>query len=65
MLDILSAYEGGGEDELSTRKLGHFLTARYGGVSDGKHVLGCFDGVRRVFFNMQRDLYRSQFNILI
>lgn len=59
LLGILSAYEEGGEDELTTRKLGHFLTARYGSVSEGKAALGGFDGVRRAFLDLQRDLYRS------
>ncbi len=59
LLGILLAYEDGGEDELSIRKLGHFLTARYGSVSEGKSALGGFDGIRRAFLDLQRDLYKS------
>ncbi|MFG6519507.1 EcoAI/FtnUII family type I restriction enzme subunit R [Sulfitobacter sp. 1A13496] len=59
LLGILSAYEEGGEDELATGKLTHYLTARYGSVGEGKAVLGGIDGVRRAFLDMQRDLYRA------
>ena len=58
LLGILRAYEDSGEDELSTRKLGHFLTARYGSVSEGKAALGGLDGIRSAFLGLQRDLYK-------
>jgi len=58
LLGILRAYEEGGEDELSTKKLGHFLTARYGSVSEGKAALGGLGGIRSAFLDLQRDLYK-------
>jgi type I restriction enzyme R subunit len=35
LLGILKAYEVVGETELTGRKLGQFLTARYGSVGEG------------------------------
>ena len=57
LLSILSAYEERGERELATKKLGTFLTARYGSVSEGKTKLGGLAAVKDAFKNMQRALY--------
>lgn len=40
LIGILNAYVRGGESELRTDKLGRYLTARYGSVSEGKSKLG-------------------------
>ena len=40
LLGILKAYEVAGEAELAGKKLGQFLTARCGSVSEGKSKLG-------------------------
>jgi type I restriction enzyme R subunit len=57
LLSILSAYELRGESELATKKLGSFLTARFGSVSEGKAKLGGLPAVRDAFRKMQSDLY--------
>jgi type I restriction enzyme R subunit len=44
LLGILKAYEAAGEAELSSKKLGQFLTARYGSVNEGKAKLGELQG---------------------
>nr|WP_108683298.1 type I restriction endonuclease subunit R [Methyloceanibacter sp. wino2] len=57
LLAILAAYEERGEAELATNKLGTFMTARYGSVSEGKERLGGLDMVRDAFRAMQTTLY--------
>ncbi|MEB8388516.1 DEAD/DEAH box helicase family protein [Rhodobacteraceae bacterium KMM 6894] len=59
LLAILGAYETRGESELATKKLGLFLTARFGSVSEGKARLGGISKVRSAFRRMQKDLYSS------
>ena len=54
---ILAAYEERGESELATKKLGTFLTARYGSVSEGKAKLGGLDAIKDAFRKMQGTLY--------
>ncbi len=57
LLGILKAYEAKGESELATRKLGQFLTARYGSVGESKDKLGELATVREAFRRMQIALY--------
>jgi len=57
LLVILKAYEAKGESELATRKLGQFLTARYGSVGESKGKLGELAAVRDAFKRMQAALY--------
>lgn len=57
LLAILNAYEARGESELATKKLGTFLTARYGSVSEGKARLGGLIAIKDAFFSMQKNLY--------
>ncbi len=57
LLAILGAYEARGEAELATKKLGTFLTARYGSVSEGKTKLGGLAAVKDAFRAMQATLY--------
>lgn len=59
LLAILGAYETRGESELATKKLGTFLTARYGSVSEGKEKLGGLRAVRDAFLEMQATLYQD------
>lgn len=59
LLGVLNAYEAVGESELDKDKLGDFLTARYGTLSDAKAALGDVASIRRAFFDVQRDLYRQ------
>ena len=57
LLAILASYEERGESELATKKLGTFLTARYGSVSEGKAKLGGLDAIKEAFRKMQGTLY--------
>ncbi len=57
LLVILKAYETKGESELATKKLGQFLTARYGSVGESKGKLGELAAVRDAFKRMQVALY--------
>ncbi len=57
LLAILGAYEARGESELATKKLGTFLTARYGSVSEGKAKLGGLRAIKGAFIDMQASLY--------
>ncbi|MBU3036474.1 EcoAI/FtnUII family type I restriction enzme subunit R [Tritonibacter mobilis] len=57
LLAILVAYEERGESELATKKLGTFLTARYGSVSEGKAKLGGLAALKEAFRSMQSTLY--------
>ena len=59
LLGILQAYEALGESELATRKLGDFLTARYGSLADAKAALGDVPKIRQAFIGMQQELYRK------
>tara|TARA_E500000318_G_scaffold61020_1_gene56618 strand:- start:421 stop:2763 length:2343 start_codon:yes stop_codon:yes gene_type:complete len=59
LLAILGAYEARGESELATRKLGTFLTARYGSVNEAKSKLGGLASVKRAFRTMQEVLYSN------
>ncbi|WP_369413091.1 EcoAI/FtnUII family type I restriction enzme subunit R [Maritalea mediterranea] len=59
LLSILKAYEARGESELATKKLGTFLTARYGSVSEGKSKLGGLNTVKNAFRDMQVTLYSN------
>jgi hypothetical protein len=56
LLGVLQAYEALGETELATRKLGDFLTARYGSLADAKVALGDVPAIRQAFLDVQRDL---------
>ena len=57
LLSILKAYETGGEQELTTTKLGQLLVARYGSVGEGKAKLGELSQVKARFKQMQAELY--------
>jgi type I restriction enzyme, R subunit len=59
LLAILSAYEARGESELATKKLGSYLTARFGSVGEGKSKLGGLPAVRDAFRRLQEDLYSN------
>ncbi|RFU11559.1 restriction endonuclease subunit R [Rhodobacteraceae bacterium W635] len=57
LLGILAAYEKRGESELATDRLGQFLAARYGSVSEGKNTFGGLKPVSDAFRSMQEALY--------
>ncbi|WP_168184095.1 type I restriction-modification enzyme R subunit C-terminal domain-containing protein [Pseudoruegeria sp. SK021] len=55
---ILRAYEVGGESELELRKLTQTLSSRYGGVGEGKAVLGALPAIKNAFRRMLAGLNR-------
>ncbi len=59
LLGILKAYEDGGESELASGKLRHFLVARYGSVLESKSVLGDLASVRSAYLQIQKRLYAN------
>ena len=59
LLGVLRAYEHRGESELAARKLGDFLTAKYGTLADAKSVLGEIADIRSSYLEMQKGLYAS------
>jgi len=59
LFGVLRAYEALGEPELATRKLGDFLTARYGSLADARAALGEVPGIRQAFLDLQGNLYRN------
>ncbi len=59
LLGVLQAYEALGETELATRKLGDYLTARYGTLADAKKVLGDVPAIKQAFVDVQQSLYRQ------
>lgn len=57
LVGILRSYVENGEPELRTKKLGQFLTARYGSVSESKTKIGGLAEAKAAFEDMQRGLY--------
>ncbi len=57
LLSILKAYETAGEGELSSKKLGQLMVARYGSVNEGKAKLGALSAVTGKLKQMQAELY--------
>ncbi|WP_363615179.1 EcoAI/FtnUII family type I restriction enzme subunit R [Mesorhizobium sp.] len=59
LLGVLRSYELHGETELATKKLGDFLTARYGTLSDARTRLGPIPSIKASFLGVQQRLYRD------
>lgn len=59
IVSILHAYAAIGESELGTHKLGHYLTARYGSVGEGKAKLGDLGTIKGAYRTMQQRLYAN------
>ncbi|SNS08811.1 type I restriction enzyme, R subunit [Antarctobacter heliothermus] len=58
LVSVLSAYEERGFEELRIEKLGEYLTARFGGVSEAKSKIGDVSVIRAAFLKVQEALYR-------
>ncbi|MDQ2094356.1 DEAD/DEAH box helicase family protein [Rhodobacteraceae bacterium 10Alg 79] len=58
LASVLSAYEERGFEELQMEKLGQYLTARFGGVSEAKRKIGDLSAIRAAFLKVQEALYR-------
>lgn len=58
LANVLSAYEERGFDELRMEKLGEYLSARYGRVSEAKGKIGDVSIIRAAFLRIQEVLYR-------
>ncbi|MBV6637494.1 MAG: restriction endonuclease subunit R, partial [Mameliella sp.] len=59
LASVLSAYEDKGFEELQMDKLGEYLTARFGGVSEAKSKIGDLGRIRAAFLKVQEALYRQ------
>ncbi|WP_376740482.1 EcoAI/FtnUII family type I restriction enzme subunit R [Mesorhizobium caraganae] len=59
LLGVLRSYELLGETELATKKLGDFLTARYGTLSDARARLGTLPSIKASFLDVQQRLYKD------
>jgi type I restriction enzyme R subunit len=57
LVGILRSYVENGEPELRTKKLGQFLTARFGSVGESKDKIGGLAQAKAAFEAMQRGLY--------
>nr|WP_305970080.1 MULTISPECIES: type I restriction-modification enzyme R subunit C-terminal domain-containing protein [unclassified Mameliella] len=58
LASVLSAYEERGFEELRMDKLGEYLTARFGGVSEAKSKIGDLGIIRAAFLKVQEASYR-------
>ncbi|WP_417210502.1 EcoAI/FtnUII family type I restriction enzme subunit R [Antarctobacter sp.] len=58
LASVLSAYEERGFEDLQMDKLGEYLTARFGGVSEAKSKVGDLGVIRAAFLRVQEALYR-------
>jgi type I restriction enzyme R subunit len=54
---VLSKYIETGVDELSEEKLPELLKLKYQALEDARLILGSVDAIRKIFFDVQRDLY--------
>lgn len=54
---VLSRYIETGVDELSEEKLPELLKLKYQALEDARLVLGSVDTIRKIFFDLQKDLY--------
>ena len=59
LIIILDVYKRHGEHELAAKKLGQFLTARYGSVGEAKNRLGGLPEIKDAFHKMQAQLYSN------
>jgi type I restriction enzyme R subunit len=54
---VLSKYIETGVEELSEEKLPELLKLKYQALEDARLVLGSVDTIRKIFFDLQKDLY--------
>ena len=59
LMNILESYENHGEKELTNKKLTHFLTAKYGSVSEAKSKLGKIQDIKDAYLGVQAALYEN------
>jgi type I restriction enzyme R subunit len=59
LMAVLQAYVDRGETELGSKKLTHYLTARYGSVGEGKAKLGDIASIKDAYKRMQAGLYAN------
>jgi type I restriction enzyme R subunit len=57
---VLSKYIETGVEELGEDKISILLTNKYQSLEDAKEVLGDVQGIRSLFFNFQKYLYRKE-----
>ncbi len=54
---VLSKYEEKGVEELEEEKLPVLLNLKYNAIANAEQLLGSVDGIRKIFFAFQRNLY--------
>lgn len=54
---VLSKYEEKGVEELEEDKLPVLLNLKYNAIANAEQLLGSVDGIRKIFFAFQRNLY--------
>ncbi len=59
LMNVLESYEDLGENELTNKKLTHFLTAKYGSVSEAKSKLGKIQDIKDAYLGVQAALYEN------
>lgn len=57
---VLSKYIETGVEELGEEKIATLLTNKYQSLEDAKEVLGDVQGIRSLFFNFQKYLYKKE-----
>jgi type I restriction enzyme R subunit len=56
---VLAKYQERGVEELDEEKLPQLLNLKYHAISDAEKTLGGVDMIRSLFFNFQKELYKS------
>ena len=59
LMNVLESYEDLGENELTNKKLKHFLIAKYGSVSEARSRLGEIQDIKDAYRGVQAALYAS------
>lgn len=54
---VLAKYEEKGVEELDEEKLPVLLNLKYNAIANAEQLLGSVDGIRKIFFAFQRNLY--------
>jgi type I restriction enzyme R subunit len=62
---VLSKYIETGVEELGEDKIATLLTNKYQSLEDAKEVLGDVQGIRSLFFNFQKYLYKKEVTVVL
>ncbi len=59
LMNVLESYEDLGENDLTNKNFTHFLTAKYGSVSEAKSKLGKIQDFKDAYLGVQAALYEN------